>query len=133
MRIKKMGSWIQYSGPGGRTFYFNEETGFFQWERPAGVSSFKSASDFGPGGFGGGPGGPGGPVGPGGPALPGKAEDEEEDEEDYDGEEGWDEGVGGGFYDENGEWVEGEWDEDEGGYGAEAYEEEEEQEERGED
>ena len=30
MRLKKMGAWIQYSGPGGRAFYFNEETGFFQ-------------------------------------------------------------------------------------------------------
>jgi len=36
---------LRYVGPGGRTFYFNEESGFFQWERPPGVSSFKSASD----------------------------------------------------------------------------------------
>ena len=36
MRLKKLGEspWIQYSGPGGRTFYFNEDTGKFQWERP---------------------------------------------------------------------------------------------------
>ena len=37
MRLKKIGEtpWIQYSGPGGRTFYFNEASGHFQWERPA--------------------------------------------------------------------------------------------------
>jgi len=31
---------VQYTGPGGKPFYFNEETGFFQWERPVGVGSF---------------------------------------------------------------------------------------------
>lgn len=45
MRLKKMGSWIQYSGPGGRPFYYNESTGFFQWERPTtGAESFPSMS-----------------------------------------------------------------------------------------
>ena len=34
MRLKKVGEWIQYTGAMGRTFYFNEKTFEFQWERP---------------------------------------------------------------------------------------------------
>ena len=34
MRMKKIGKWIQYTGGMGRTFYFNEKTYEFQWERP---------------------------------------------------------------------------------------------------
>ena len=34
MRLKKLGEWIQYTGGGGKTFYFNEKTYEFQWERP---------------------------------------------------------------------------------------------------
>ena len=34
MRIKKIGQWIQYTGGMGKTFYFNEKTFEFQWEKP---------------------------------------------------------------------------------------------------
>ena len=34
MRLKRIGEWIQYSGPNGRTFFFNESTGVFTWQRP---------------------------------------------------------------------------------------------------
>jgi hypothetical protein len=34
MRLKKLGNWIQYTGGMGKTFYFNETTYEFQWERP---------------------------------------------------------------------------------------------------
>ncbi|GMH71380.1 hypothetical protein TrLO_g3872 [Triparma laevis f. longispina] len=50
MRIKKIGEWIQYTGGMGRTFYFNEKTYEFQWEKPEEVS----AAGEGDGGGGGG-------------------------------------------------------------------------------
>ncbi|GMH77456.1 hypothetical protein TrST_g9206 [Triparma strigata] len=51
MRIKKIGEWIQYTGGMGKTFYFNEKTYEFQWEKPEEVSA---AGENGGGGGGGG-------------------------------------------------------------------------------
>ena len=39
MRIKKIGEWIQYTGGMGKTFYFNEKTYEFQWEKPDEVAA----------------------------------------------------------------------------------------------
>ncbi len=35
MRLKKQGEWIQYHTEKGKTFYYHETTGNFQWEDPA--------------------------------------------------------------------------------------------------
>lgn len=34
MRIKRHGEWIQYTADGGKTFYYNEKNGMFQWHNP---------------------------------------------------------------------------------------------------
>lgn len=34
MRLKKVGDWIQYSTESGRTFYYNDKNGDFQWVNP---------------------------------------------------------------------------------------------------
>lgn len=34
MKLKRIGDWIEYHGQGGKTFYYNESNGQFQWERP---------------------------------------------------------------------------------------------------
>ena len=47
MRIKKIGNWIQYTGGMGKTFYFNEQTYEFQWERPEECDAVEEAGDGG--------------------------------------------------------------------------------------
>ena len=47
MRIKKIGNWIQYTGGMGKTFYFNERTYEFQWERPEECDAGEEAGDGG--------------------------------------------------------------------------------------
>jgi len=45
MRIKKLGEWIEYHGKDAKTFYYNESTGAFQWERPLEAhNSFRASS-----------------------------------------------------------------------------------------
>lgn len=34
MRLKRIGDWIQYSTEGGKTFYYNDKNGEFQWANP---------------------------------------------------------------------------------------------------
>lgn len=34
MRLKKVGEWIQYRTSAGRTFYYNQDSGEFQWDSP---------------------------------------------------------------------------------------------------
>ena len=34
MRLKRVSDWIEYHGQGGKTFYYNETSREFQWERP---------------------------------------------------------------------------------------------------
>ena len=54
MRIKKIGDWIQYTGGMGRTFYFNEKTYEFQWEKPESIGGGEGEGDGGKGEGGGG-------------------------------------------------------------------------------
>lgn len=39
MRLKRISDWIEYHGQGGKTFYYNETTREFQWERPVDLVS----------------------------------------------------------------------------------------------
>ena len=34
MRLKKVGEWIQYRTSAGKTFYYNQDSGEFQWDSP---------------------------------------------------------------------------------------------------
>ena len=56
MRLKKLGNWIQYTGGMGKTFYFNESTYEFQWERPEELGEDEEGGGVGGGGGGGGEG-----------------------------------------------------------------------------
>lgn len=37
MRIKRYGDWIEYVAESGKTFYYNDKDGSFQWEHPYGA------------------------------------------------------------------------------------------------
>jgi len=39
MRLKRVGEWIQYRTDNGRTFYYNQSSGDFQWDTPHGDKS----------------------------------------------------------------------------------------------
>ncbi len=36
MRLKRFGDWIEYTTESGKTFYYNDRDGSFQWEHPLG-------------------------------------------------------------------------------------------------
>ena len=42
MRLKRVGEWIQYRTDSGRTFYYNQSSGDFQWDSPNGALNKQS-------------------------------------------------------------------------------------------
>ncbi|CAM9091039.1 unnamed protein product [Phaeothamnion confervicola] len=71
MRLRRKGDWLEYTVKEGKTFYFNDKTNAFQWERPSGEPKAvavadpgrdpgRSANSGGSGGGGSGTGGGGG-------------------------------------------------------------------------
>ena len=42
MRLKRVSDWIEYHGQGGKTFYYNEQSREFQWERPVDLAPLES-------------------------------------------------------------------------------------------
>lgn len=42
MRLKRVGEWIQYRTDSGRTFYYNQSNGDFQWDSPNGDKNGQS-------------------------------------------------------------------------------------------
>eukprot|EP00622_Pseudochattonella_farcimen_P003076 FR738170.1.p1 GENE.FR738170.1~~FR738170.1.p1 ORF type:complete len:306 (+),score=34.15 FR738170.1:3-920(+) len=43
MRLKRISDWIEYHGQGGKTFYYNETSREFQWERPVDLAPRENA------------------------------------------------------------------------------------------
>lgn len=50
MRLKRFGDWIQYDTENGRTFYYNDRDGTFQWDNPVHCNNSSSDSNSSRGG-----------------------------------------------------------------------------------